>query len=47
MKSIIGLVKPTIGEVFFDEENMHRLNDRDLKHPAFAFWIRIPECGVV
>jgi len=30
MKSIIGLVRPTIGKVFFDEENMHRLNDRQL-----------------
>ena len=30
MKSIIGLVKPTVGEVFFDDENMHRLNDRKL-----------------
>jgi len=30
MKSIIGLVTPTIGEVYFDDENMHHLSDRRL-----------------
>jgi len=30
MKSIIGLVKPTMGEVCFDEENLRSLNDRQL-----------------
>jgi phospholipid/cholesterol/gamma-HCH transport system ATP-binding protein len=30
MKSIIGLVPPTLGEVYFDEENINQLNDRRL-----------------
>ena len=30
MKSIIGLVKPTIGSVFFDDQNINHLNDRRL-----------------
>ncbi len=30
MKSIIGLVKPTIGEVYFDDRNINQLSDRRL-----------------
>ena len=30
MKSIIGLVQPTVGEVYFDEQNINQLNDRRL-----------------
>ncbi len=30
MKSIIGLVEPTFGEVYFDDQNINRLNDRRL-----------------
>ena len=30
MKSIIGLVQPTHGEVYFDEQNLNQLNDRRL-----------------
>lgn len=37
MKSIIGLVKPTVGKVFFDEENMHLLNERQLSQLRLRF----------
>ena len=37
MKSIIGLVKPTMGEVLFDEENLRLLNDRQLSQMRLRF----------
>ena len=30
MKSIIGLIQPTYGEIFFDERDINQLNDRQL-----------------
>lgn len=37
MKSIIGLVKPTRGRVLFDDEDMHRLGDRELSRLRLRF----------
>lgn len=37
MKSIIGLVTPLRGEVFFDRENIHRLNERRLSQTRLRF----------
>ena len=37
MKSIIGLVKPTHGQVFFDEHDINGLNDRQLSHLRLRF----------
>lgn len=37
MKSIIGLVYPTIGDVKFDGEDINRLNDRQLSHLRLRF----------
>lgn len=37
MKSIIGLVAPTRGQVFFDDKNIHGLNDRQLSLMRLRF----------
>ena len=37
MKSIIGLVKPTSGNVFFDEHDINQMNDRQLSHLRLRF----------
>ena len=37
MKSIIGLVKPTMGNVFFDGENINQLNDRQISRMRLRF----------
>ena len=37
MKTIIGLVKPTRGEIFFDGENINHLNDRNLNRLRLRF----------
>ncbi|MEM7781831.1 MAG: ABC transporter ATP-binding protein [Planctomycetota bacterium] len=37
MKSIIGLVQPTLGEVYFDGENINRLNDYQLSHMRLRY----------
>jgi len=37
MKSIIGLIKPTYGEVYFDSENLNRLGDRQLSYLRLRF----------
>jgi phospholipid/cholesterol/gamma-HCH transport system ATP-binding protein len=37
MKSIIGLVRPTIGQVSFDGDNVSQLNDRQLSHMRLRF----------
>lgn len=37
MKSIIGLVRPQQGSVFFDNKNIHRLNDRQLSQQRLRF----------
>jgi phospholipid/cholesterol/gamma-HCH transport system ATP-binding protein len=37
MKSIIGLIKPTRGRVFFDNEEIQTLNDKQLSHLRLRF----------
>jgi len=37
MKSIIGLVQPTQGQVYFDEQNINQLNDRRLSLMRLRF----------
>jgi phospholipid/cholesterol/gamma-HCH transport system ATP-binding protein len=37
MKTIIGLNKPTTGEVFFDDENIHLLSERELSAMRLRF----------
>ncbi len=37
MKSIIGLVKPTLGTVCFDGEDINQMNDRQLSHIRLRF----------
>ena len=37
MKTIIGLVRPTIGKVRFDGEDINQLNDRQLSHVRLRF----------
>ena len=37
MKSIVGLVKPTIGRVRFDDSDINELNDRQLSHLRLRF----------
>lgn len=37
MKSIIGLIRPNSGRVFFDSENINHLNDRHLSHVRLRF----------
>jgi len=37
MKSIIGLIRPTYGEVLFDNENLSLLGDRQLSHLRLRF----------
>lgn len=37
MKSIIGLVQPTYGNVMFDGDDINRLNDRQLSHVRLRF----------
>lgn len=37
MKSIVGLVKPTIGRVRFDESDINELNERQLSHLRLRF----------
>ena len=37
MKSIIGLIRPTSGRVFFDSEDVNQLNDRHLSHIRLRF----------
>ncbi len=37
MKSIIGLVTPVTGDVLFDRENIHRLNERRLSQTRLRF----------
>jgi phospholipid/cholesterol/gamma-HCH transport system ATP-binding protein len=37
MKSIIGLVRPTVGQVSFDGDNVSQLNDRQLSHMRLRF----------
>ena len=37
MKSIIGLIRPTYGNVLFDTENINHLGDRQLSHLRLRF----------
>lgn len=37
MKSIIGLVQPTRGQVNFDDQDINRINDRQLSHLRLRF----------
>ena len=37
MKSMIGLIRPTRGQVFFDERNIARLNDRQMSRLRLRF----------
>ncbi len=37
MKSIIGLIPPTVGKITFDGEDINRLNDRQLSHIRLRF----------
>ncbi len=37
MKSIVGLVKPTIGRVRFDDSDINELNERQLSHLRLRF----------
>ncbi len=37
MKSVIGLVQPTLGRVSFDGEDINELNDRQLSHIRLRF----------
>jgi phospholipid/cholesterol/gamma-HCH transport system ATP-binding protein len=37
MKSIIGLVQPTLGTVSFDGQNINLMNDRQLSHERLRF----------
>ena len=37
MKSIIGLVQPTLGEVCFDGEDINRLSERQLSHMRLRY----------
>ncbi len=37
MKSVIGLVQPTLGQVSFDGEDINELNDRQLSHIRLRF----------
>src|SRR5215510_10335980 len=37
LKTLIGLIRPTQGEVFFDEQNLAKLNDRELTQQRTRF----------
>jgi len=37
MKSIIGLVRPTVGKVYFDDQDINQLNDRRLSMLRLRF----------
>ncbi len=37
MKSIVGLVKPTIGQILFDGEDINKLNERQISHLRLRF----------
>jgi phospholipid/cholesterol/gamma-HCH transport system ATP-binding protein len=37
LKSIIGLIRPTRGEVMFDEKNLASLNEKELTHQRMRF----------
>jgi phospholipid/cholesterol/gamma-HCH transport system ATP-binding protein len=37
MKSIVGLVKPTIGRIVFDGEDINELNERQISHLRLRF----------
>jgi len=37
MKSIVGLVKPTFGRIQFDDEDINKLNERQISHLRLRF----------
>jgi phospholipid/cholesterol/gamma-HCH transport system ATP-binding protein len=37
LKTLIGLVRPTRGEVYFDDQNLAKLNDKELSHQRTRF----------
>ena len=47
METMIGLIPPVGGQVFFDGHELARLNDRELTRQADAFRFCIPASSVV